>query len=151
VQLSDTSVVNFTVQLVEIVLGNILQWVLRRIYGVLFSLKCFDSYVDVSKGLNRWSCVCMKLADARVVAACRLVEVYRRFRGAFSPHLLAYEPPPSDYGDNKELRNVGRLLPDYTVQHPTTAIFIHAAVMTSNIAYTFTYFYVFQLRWSLVP
>jgi hypothetical protein len=44
-----------------------------------------------------------------VVAPCSLEEVYRR--GAYGPQ------PPDDGGSN-HLCNVGKLLPDYTAQHP---------------------------------
>jgi hypothetical protein len=44
-----------------------------------------------------------------VVASCSLVELYRRFRGACCLHR------PDD-GGSKYIRNVGKLLPDYTAQ-----------------------------------
>jgi hypothetical protein len=42
---------------------------------------------------------------------CSLVEVYRRFRGAFCLH---FRP---DHGDCKHVWNIFKLLPDYTAQH----------------------------------
>jgi hypothetical protein len=45
-----------------------------------------------------------------VVAQCSLIEIYRRFRGAYFLH---HRP---DDGGSKELWNVGKLLPDYTTQ-----------------------------------
>jgi hypothetical protein len=48
----------------------------------------------------------MKMAVFGVVAPCSLVQVYRR---------LTHRP---DHGGSKDLRNLGKILPDYTVQHP---------------------------------
>jgi hypothetical protein len=44
-----------------------------------------------------------------VVAACSLVEVYRRFRGACYLH---HQGDESDDGGNNHLWNVDKLLPD---------------------------------------
>jgi hypothetical protein len=49
----------------------------------------------------------MKMAIFWDVAPCSLVEVYRRFSGACCLH-----------HQGKHLWNVGKLLPDYTAQHP---------------------------------
>jgi hypothetical protein len=51
-----------------------------------------------------------------VVTSCRLVEVYRRFRGACCPPQKGTHRP--DDGGNKHLWNVGELLPDYTALQP---------------------------------
>jgi hypothetical protein len=61
--------------------------------------------------LGKWlsmlnSCV-MKMAVCSVPAPCSLIEVYRRFRGACCLHHRS-----------KHLRNVGKLLPDYTALQP---------------------------------
>jgi hypothetical protein len=50
------------------------------------------------------------MAVVWVVAPCSLVEVYQRFRGPCYP----------DDGGSKDLWNVGKLLPDYTVLQPRT-------------------------------
>jgi hypothetical protein len=41
-----------------------------------------------------------------------------------------------DDGGNEHLWNVGKLLPDYTAQQPTTVTFVLAAVRTWNITST---------------
>jgi hypothetical protein len=50
-----------------------------------------------------------------VVAPCSLVEVYQRFGGPAS--IIRAMSRPDD-GGSKDLRNVGKLLPDYTAQQP---------------------------------
>jgi hypothetical protein len=79
----------------------------------------------------------MKMAVFWVVAPCSLVEVYQRFRG---PCCLHHRP---DDGDSKDLWNVGKLLPDYTV-HMKTAIFILTAVRTSNPTKNITFTIIFR-------
>jgi hypothetical protein len=54
----------------------------------------------------------MKMAVFWVFAPCSLVEVYRSFRGACCLH------QQGDDGGSKDLRNVGKLLPDYTALQP---------------------------------
>jgi hypothetical protein len=54
----------------------------------------------------------VKLTDFWVVTPCSLVEVYRRFSGACCLHHQAND------GDGKHLRNVRKLLPDYTAKQP---------------------------------
>jgi hypothetical protein len=54
----------------------------------------------------------MKVIAFWDVAPCSLVEVYQRFRGACWLYRQGY-----DWG-SKHLWNVGKLLPDYTAQHP---------------------------------
>jgi hypothetical protein len=56
------------------------------------------------------------------IAPCSLVEVYGWFGGAYCLHHQVYHRP--DDGGNKHLWNVGKLLPDYTVQHPRRVNFI---------------------------
>jgi hypothetical protein len=53
----------------------------------------------------------LKMAVFWVVAPCSLVEVYQRFRG---PCCLRHQRD----GGNKDLWNVGKLLPDYTALQP---------------------------------
>jgi hypothetical protein len=65
-----------------------------------------------------WPYVGLKMAVFWVVAPCRPVEVYRRFKGACCLHHQGDECP--DDGGRKHLWNVGKLLPDYTTQQPTT-------------------------------
>jgi hypothetical protein len=55
----------------------------------------------------------MKMAVFWLVALCGLLEVYRLFRAAYC---LTMGRP--DDGGSKYLWNVGKLLPDYTTQHP---------------------------------
>jgi hypothetical protein len=55
-----------------------------------------------------------KMAVLWVVALCSLEEVYQRFRG---PCCLHHQGGPDD-GGSKNLRNVGKLLPDYMVLQP---------------------------------
>jgi hypothetical protein len=50
-----------------------------------------------------------------VVVPCRLVEVYHRFRG---PCCLHHQGDHPDDGGSKDLWNVVKLLPDYTVLQP---------------------------------
>jgi hypothetical protein len=52
----------------------------------------------------------MKMAVNCVVAPCSLIEVFQRFRGTCCLHHQGDED-----GGSKHLRNVGKLLPDYTV------------------------------------
>jgi hypothetical protein len=60
-----------------------------------------------------------KMAVFWVVAPCSLVQVYRRFRGACCR--LTHSP---EDGGSKNLWNVGKLLPDYTAQHPRRQSFL---------------------------
>jgi hypothetical protein len=60
------------------------------------------------------------------IAPCSLVEVYRRFRGAY----YLYHQRPHN-GGSKHLWNIGKLLPDATSQK--AVIFILAAIRTSNL------------------
>jgi hypothetical protein len=55
----------------------------------------------------------MKLTVFWDVALCTLVEVFRRFRGAYCLHQQGL-----DDGCSKHLWNVGNLLPDYTANIP---------------------------------
>jgi hypothetical protein len=57
----------------------------------------------------------IKIAVFWVVAPCSLVEVYQRFRG---PCCLQHQGDRPDDGGSKDLWNVGKLLPDYTVLQP---------------------------------
>jgi hypothetical protein len=58
-------------------------------------------------------CLWMKMADFWDVAPRSLVEVYGRFRGICCLHHQG-----DDDGGSKDLWNVGKLLPDYTVLQP---------------------------------
>jgi hypothetical protein len=64
---------------------------------------------------------------------CSLVEVYRRFRGAYYLH---HRP---DDRRNKHLWKVGKILPDYTARHPrrhsssTEILFINVSSITVYI------------------
>jgi hypothetical protein len=55
----------------------------------------------------------VKMAVFWIVAPCSLVEVYQRFRG---PCCLHHQG--SDDRGSKDIWNVGKLLPDYTVLQP---------------------------------
>jgi hypothetical protein len=55
----------------------------------------------------------MKMAVFWFVALCSLIEVFQHFRGPCSLH---HHHP--DDGGSKDLRNVGKLLPDYTALQP---------------------------------
>jgi hypothetical protein len=60
-------------------------------------------------------CFNINMAVFSVVVPCRLVEVYRRFRGTCYIHHQGDRP---DDEGSKNFWNVGELLPDYTVQKP---------------------------------
>jgi hypothetical protein len=61
------------------------------------------------------------------VAPCSLVEIERRFRGAYCLLHQAHHP---DNGGSKHLLNVGQFPRDYTVQHSRTQSSSHSAVRT---------------------
>jgi hypothetical protein len=61
-------------------------------------------------GFEVLTAVSAKMAVFWVVALCSLVEVYQRFGGPCCLHLQG--------DDGNDLWNIGKLLPDYTVQQP---------------------------------
>jgi hypothetical protein len=68
-------------------------------------------------GFEVLTAVSMKMAVFWVVAPCSLVEVYQRFGGPCCLHHQG-DTHRLDGGGSKDLRNVGKLLPDYTVLQP---------------------------------
>jgi hypothetical protein len=66
--------------------------------------------------LSKFCRVHLKMTVFWDVAPCRLVEVYRRFRGAYCFHHRGNHRP--DDGGCKNLRNVGKFIPDNTAQQP---------------------------------
>jgi hypothetical protein len=70
--------------------------------------------------------VSMKMAVFWVLAPCILVEVYRRVRGLCCLHHHCIECP--DDGGSKQLRNVSRLLADYTAQQPLRQPYLHSSL-----------------------
>jgi hypothetical protein len=96
-----------------------MQW-LRIMHSETYTSKCYlkvnvatDIFVSdllIYVGFEVLMATSMKMAVFWVIVPCSLVEVYWHFRGAYS------------------LRNVGKLLPDYTVlqprRHPSSYLFM---------------------------
>jgi hypothetical protein len=69
----------------------------------------------IQVGFEVLTAVRTKMAVLWVVEPCSLVEVYQRIRG---PCCLHHQGDRRDDGGSKDLWNVGKLLPDYTVLQP---------------------------------
>jgi hypothetical protein len=104
------------------------QWCLLDIADQINFRKSWRSFTTTFReGRNNrrptyWIDLNMKMAIFWDIAPCNLVKFYRRFRGACCLHhksdeLWVMTCRPDDEG-SKHLWNVGKLLPDYTAQHP---------------------------------
>jgi hypothetical protein len=76
----------------------------------------FTAFVPLTNWFQVLTASSMKMTVVWDVVPCSLVEVEQRFRGARCLHHQG-DDDPND-GGSKHLRNVGKLLPDYTAQHP---------------------------------